>query len=90
MTGMRGAIGIDLPWTIKTNFSYLGNLEQLVLLNGETKVSNTEIEDTYSLYARAIDEKRYELLERVFHPEAQLQYNSHALDLSRQNISEIS
>lgn len=37
-------------------------------------MSNTEIEDTYSLYARAIDEKRYELLKRVFHPEAQLQY----------------
>ena len=37
-------------------------------------MSNTEIEDTYSLYARAIDEKRYELLKKVFHPEAQLQY----------------
>jgi hypothetical protein len=37
-------------------------------------MSNTKIEDLYSLYARAIDEKRYKLLERVFHPEAELQY----------------
>ena len=37
-------------------------------------MSNTKIEDLYSLYARAIDEKRYELLARVFHPEAELQY----------------
>jgi hypothetical protein len=37
-------------------------------------VSNKNIEDIYSLYARAIDEKRYELLERVFHPEAELHY----------------
>ena len=37
-------------------------------------MSNKNIEDIYSLYARAIDEKRYEWLERVFHPEAELHY----------------
>ena len=37
-------------------------------------MSNRKIEEIYSLYARAIDEKRYELLEKIFHPEAELQY----------------
>jgi hypothetical protein len=37
-------------------------------------MSNSKIEDLYSVYARAIDEKRYELLEKVFHPDAELQY----------------
>ena len=33
-----------------------------------------DISHVYAIYARAIDEKRYDLLDRVFTPEAELQY----------------
>ena len=36
--------------------------------------SSQEINDIYNLYARAIDEKRYELLDTIFSEEAELHY----------------
>ena len=40
----------------------------------EFETTYTAIAHSYSVYARAIDEKRFDLLERVFHPEAELEY----------------